>query len=208
MAPADESDSSGRGRRSKVERLLEEYDLPGLGEELEHLWTADENRHSLRELATYLNQELLHHQLERADVQLLDGEAENIYRLLTADDVTRAERTRVRRRLEREGVDVDTLESNFVTYQAVRTYLKNHRDAEYTPDETEPLEREEQNLQQLRGRTATVTEQKVAQLRDSGHLAIGEFRTLVNIQVVCERCNTQHEVLALLEEGGCSCSKA
>jgi hypothetical protein len=189
-----------------VLRLSEEYDLEGIGAELERHGTADEGRRSLRVLAGYFNRHLLEAALDSAGVQHLDGETENTYRLLTDDDVSSADRTRVRRRLERDGVDVDELERDFVTYQAIRTYLKDHRGAEYTPDETDPLEREKANVQQLRGRMAAVTEGKLEQLRDSDRLTLGEFRTLPEIRVVCEDCNTQFGAVELLERGGCNCS--
>lgn len=197
--------SSGRGRPSKVIRLLEEYELDGFGDELERRWTATEDRYSLRQLARLFNERLLEAALRKADSQPLDGEAENLYRLLTADEVSSADRTRARRQLERAGVDSEQLERDFVTYQAIRTYLKSHRNAEYTPDETDPLERETTNLQQLRGRTVSVTEGKLRQLRESDALELGEFRTIVDIQVVCEDCNTQYDVVELLERGGCDC---
>lgn len=199
------NESSGRGRRSKVVRLIEEYDLQGIGAELEQLWTADEDRRSLRDLADYFNRHLLEAALDSAGVQYLDGETENTYRLLADDDVSSADRTRVRRRLERDDVDVDKLERDFVTYQAIRTYLQDHRGAEYTPDETDPLEREKTNVQQLRGRMAAVTEGRLEQLRDSDRLTLGEFRTLAEIRVVCEDCNTQFDVVDLLERDGCDC---
>ena len=157
MDQSNESKASSRGRQSKVARLIDEYDLQGLGADLEQQWTADEDRKSLRDLARYFNQQLLQRTLEEANVQYLDGEIENTYRLLTDDEVSRAELTRVKRRLERDGVDVDALETDFVTYQAIRSYLKDHRGAEYTPAETDPLEREATNVQKLRGRMATVT---------------------------------------------------
>lgn len=203
MGSSDES--QGRGRRSKVVQLLEKYDLHGLGTELEQLWTAEDDRYSLRDLAAYFNRHLVEQALEDANEQVLDGEDENIYRLLTDDKVSSAERTRVRRRLERDDVDIEALESDFVTYQAIRTYLQEHRGAEYTPAETEPLEREATNLQQMRGRTAVVTEGKLEQLRENNELVLNEFRTLVNIQVVCEGCNTQFDVFELLDRGGCEC---
>ncbi|MUV86719.1 hypothetical protein GJ631_09100 [Natronomonas sp. CBA1123] len=205
MDQSDDTPGSGRGRRSKVARLIEEYDLQGLGAELEQRWTADEDRSSLRELAAQFNQELLREALEAANVQHLDGELENTYRLLTDDDVSSAESTRIQRRLERDGVDVDALQRDFVTYQAIRTYLKEHRGAEYTPAETDPLEREATNVQKLRGRMVSVTEGKLEQLRDGGHLTLGEFRTLAEIQVICEDCNTQFDVLELFDRGGCNC---
>jgi hypothetical protein len=197
--------NEGRGRRSKVVRLIEEYGLQGIGAELEQSWTADEDRRSLRELADYFNRRLLEAALDSASIQHLDGEIENTYRLLADDNVSSADRTRVRRRLERDGVDVDALERDFVTYQAIRSYLKDHRGAEYTPEETDPLEREKTNVQQLRGRMAAVTEGKIEQLRDSDSLKLGDFRILTEIQVVCEDCNTQFDAVELLERGGCNC---
>lgn len=206
MDASNESTTSGRGRRSKVARLLEEYDLQGLGAELEQLWTAEEDRRSLRDLADYFNQQLLAQVLEAETGHLLDGEVENIYRLLTAEEVSSADRTRIRRRLERDGIDADALQKDFVTYQAIRTYLREYRDAEYTPAETDPLERQVTNVQQLRGRMVAVTEGHLEQLRDGGHLTLGEFRTLADIQIICEDCNTQFDVLELLDRGGCDCT--
>ena len=206
MASPDSTGPSTRGRKSKVARVLDEYDLEGMGAELERRWTASEDRWSLRDLARFLNQQVLETALEAANVQTVDGEVANTYRLLTDEDVTSADRTRIRRRLEREGVDVDALEKDFVTYQAIRTYLQKHRDAEYTPDETDPIEREISNVQQLRGRLVSVTEGKLEQLRSAEELDLGAFRLLVDVQVVCEDCNGQFEVVELLERGGCHCS--
>ena len=205
MDQPDESTATSRGRRSKVARLIDKYDLQGLGAELEQLWTAKEDRKSLRELATDFNQQILQRALEESNVQYLDGEVENTYRLLTDDQVSSAESTRVQRRLERDGVDVDELESDFVTYQAIRSYLKDHRGAEYTPSETDPLEREVTNVQKLRGRMVSVTEGKLEQLQANDELTLGNFQTLVDIRVVCEDCNTLYDVVELLENGGCDC---
>ncbi|MFO7926741.1 MAG: rod-determining factor RdfA [Halobacteriota archaeon] len=206
MNDADDRPGSGRGRRSKVARLLQEYDMEELGAELERRWTADEDRQSLRELAEFFNRQILERALEDADIRPLDGEVANIYRLLTSDS-SGADRTRIRRRLERDGLDVEAVEKDFVTYQAIRTYLKKHRGAEYTPDETDPVEREIKNIQQLRGRVDSVTEGKLDQLRASGHLELGTFRTLVDVRVVCEDCNTQFSAIELLERGHCNCTE-
>lgn len=199
-------DPASGSRRSKVRRLIEEYDLHGIGGELEQSWTADEDRRSLRELAGYFNRRLLQSTLDSVGVKHLDGEIENIYRLLNEDDVSSADRKRVRRSLERDGVDIDVLEEDFVTYQAIRTYLKDHRGAEYTPAQIDPLEREATNIQQLRGRMAAVTEGKLEQLRDNDNFNLGKFRTLAEIKVVCEECDTQFNAVELLERGGCGCS--
>jgi hypothetical protein len=205
MGPPDEPRASGRA--GKVARLLEEYDMESLGPELERLWTADKDRRSLRELADRFNRALLEQAIEGTGVRRLDGEVENTYRLLTDDDVNSADRTRARRRLERDGVDVDALLDDFVTYQAVRTYLKEHRGAEYSREPSDPLEREAENAERLRGRMVSVTEGTLERLRDNDQLGLGEFRTLANIQVVCEDCNSRFEVVELLERSGCDCSE-
>lgn len=52
----------------KVARVIREYDLEGLGDELEHGWTADgDNRTSLRGLATYFNERVLDAALDAHD---------------------------------------------------------------------------------------------------------------------------------------------
>lgn len=206
MEPGDGTDSPSSGKRLKLVRLIDEYHLQDIGDTLERRWTAEEaERSSLRDLADYVNLELLSTEMSEAGMQPLDGEIENVYRLLTEDDVSGADRTRMRRRLEREGVDVDTLLEDFVTYQAVRTYLTDHRDAEYTPPERDRRADGAENIQRLRGRTSTVTEGKLEQLRDGGEITLGDFRTVVDITVLCEDCGGQYEVTELLERGGCDC---
>lgn len=204
MTDTDGRETS-RGRPSKVARLIEEYGLDGMGAELERRWTAEEDRQSLRDLATYFNHQLLSRALADAEIRVLDGEIENMYRLLTADGST--DQMRIRRRLERDGLDVETLERDFVTYQAIRTYLKKYRNAEYSPKEVDPIEREIENIQQLQGRVTSVTEGKIKQLRNKERITMGSFRTLVDIRVVCEDCNTQYDAIELLRRGSCECSE-
>lgn len=65
------------------------------------------------------------------------------------------DRTRARRRLERE--DVKGILGRFVTYQAVRTYFRKYRGAEYSRSDGGRLETERTNIQRLQGRTESVT---------------------------------------------------
>ena len=202
------SDSGpANGRRGKVGRLIEERGLDGLGDRLERRWTADgDERLSLRDLADEFNRELLGAAMEEAGMQPLDGDVKNVYRLLTDDAVSGADRTRTERRLDREGVDVDALREEFVTYQAVRTYLKDHRGASYDPETGDQAESEKAHIQRLRGRVQTVTDSKLSQLRRNDEIDLGSFRTLVQVNVLCEDCGTQYDVETLLDEGGCDCA--
>lgn len=198
---------SNIGRRPKVARLIDEYGLEGLGAELERLWTANsEDRLSLRDLADRFNKEVLASAFANSGIQPLEGEKDNIYRLLTDTDVSEADWMRTRRRLEREGIDAESLPADFVTYQAIRTYLQEYRGAEYSRNEHDRLEVEKETIQQLRGRTAAVTEGKLEQLQKGDHLDLGNFRTLVDVFVVCEDCGSRYDVSELLDAGACDCA--
>lgn len=196
---------SGPGRPNKVKRLIDEYDLDGLGEELERKWTADENRWSLRQLADYVNRSVLEQALKGANVGTLDGEIENLYRLLTDDSASAGNRTQARRRLERDGVDVDRIQDDFVTYQSVRTYLKNNRGAEYTPADSDTGERARRTVRQLQSRLRTVTESKLAQLDGEAGVKIGSPKAIVTVQVTCRDCGRTFSFDELADGGRCDC---
>jgi hypothetical protein len=206
MADADESRGS-TGRRSKVARLIDEYDLGGIGAEMERRWTApDDERTSLRDLATYFNQRLLAAAMAAAGMQPLAGEVENTYQLLTDEETSSADRTQTRRQLERDGVPVEELQSDFVTYQAIRSYLTEHRGAEYTADDRDRTVVEVENVQRLRGRVETVTEEKLDRLRRNTDFDLGEFMLFVDVSVLCEDCGQRYGIDELLERGGCDCA--
>ncbi|RXK47934.1 rod-determining factor RdfA [Halorientalis pallida] len=193
---------------SKVARLIDEYALgEGYGDRLEALWTANAGeRESLRALADRFNERLLKAAIADTGFSTVDGEVANIYRLLTADDVSSGNRVEAQRRLEQHGVDVDQLERDFVTYQAIRSYLKEYRGAQYEGDsEEDRVESVVDTIQRLKSRTRSVAEQSLEQLRTVGHIRLGEFRLFIDISVLCEECNSQYEFIELVKRGGCDC---
>lgn len=199
------------GPQAKVARLIEAYELEGLGDELLERWTRTEDRHSLRDLATYFNRQLLQATLDREGADPLAGETENLYRLLTDDDVTSGVRQEARDHLEQRGVDVEALEQDFVSYQAVRTYLKSYRDASppetsATPDEVRSEKAE--MIQRLKNRLQKVARQALTDLKSSGHLVLGDFNIMVTVRVHCADCSTQRSVSELLSAGGCECDRS
>jgi hypothetical protein len=200
--------TDGAGRRGKVERLLEEYGLEGLGDELENAWTAanPNERESLRDLATRFNEQVLEAALRNAGDTILEGEVENTYHLLTDDGVSSGDRKRAERRLERQGIDIDGLRSDFVSYQAIRTYLKEHRGAEQETAETNRRQKAVETVQRLRNRLVTVAEDRLESLQSAGEISLGEFRVILDLRVVCEDCGTQQSFIALMDEGGCGCA--
>ena len=120
--------------------------------------------------------------MNEAGMNPLDGEVENTYRLLADSDVSTGTQTQAQRRLSREGVDVNQLEADFVSRQAVHTYLTKDRGVSYSPNEDDPLEREAENIQRLKHRMTTITGSKIEQLRNSDRLTIGEFETFALVK--------------------------
>lgn len=206
MSGAEESGEK-QTRRGKVGRLIEQYGLEGLGDELERRWTADEEeRASLRELADMYNRRLLEQAMRDAGMPSVGNEVDNLYEMLTGDDVSSGIRTRAENRLEREGVDIEQLKKDFVSYQAIRTYLKKHRGASYEPrSDKDQIEKDSESIQRLRSRLTTVTDEKLDRLRKTDRIELGEFRLFTEVNVLCEECGSQYGVSELLDRGGCDC---
>jgi len=202
MAPPDRPDS-------KVARLIDRYGLDGLGDELERRWTADgAERLSLRDCATLFNERLLEQALVDAGIDALQRDVETTYERLTGEDVTAGVRTETRNRLVHDGVDIDDLDSDFVTYQAIRSYLTQYRDASYEgPSDAEKVEAEIESIQRLLARTLSVTEERIEALQSTGRLDIDAFEVLLDAQVLCQDCGSQYSVTELLETRGCECQR-
>lgn len=193
----------------KVGTVLSSYDLLDLHAELPAMWLGETGEaKSLRDLADEINIAILRQAMERAGTDPLEGEAANAYRLLTGDDVSAGVRTQQRNRLQREGVVVDELEGDFVTHQAVYTYLtKGLGVSKDTTDNTDPLEKHEQRIQRLRSRTEAVTESSLSELDNADEITLGSFDTNVNIRIYCQDCQTQYDLTDLLRAGGCNCGE-
>lgn len=196
------------GPRYKIPRVAEKYGLADIEDELVRLRTGEDPL-SLRNLARYFNERLLEVAMREAGIDALEGEVENVYRLLTSDETSTGVRTETKKKLERDGINVAELQSDFVSYQAVRTYLREKRDATYErQSDDDRVEQVNRSIARLRSRTTAVTEEKLSQLERTGRIDLGEFRVLLDLRIFCEDCGAQYEVGDLLEEGGCDCERA
>lgn len=203
----DNTTDAASGRTGKVARILNDYNISDVGDELVVRWTAEDNRMSLRDLADYFNRQLLESQLDQQRVDMLPGEIENMYNLLTDEDVTSGTRIQVENRLSEHDVDVEDLRSDFVSRQAIHTYLTKHRQETYEePDTDEIVERRLEELQRLRSRQRAVTEQTLSTLRNRDRLDLGEFQVLSSVQIQCTDCGRQFDLTTLLDRGGCNCN--
>lgn len=207
QADTKSGSTSDSGRRSKVSRVIAERELDGLGRKLEKLWTGTGNdQYSLRELADYFNQRVLQAAMQAADQDLLNGEVENLYELLTGDEITSGTQVQAEHRLERAGIDIDRLRKDFVSHQAVHTYLTKYREVEPPSDDSDTkLEKSRNTIQQLRNRLKAVTETVIDTLLNTDELSLGDYRIYVDVRVTCTDCQNQYPVTELFNSGGCEC---
>lgn len=198
----DGSDGESSGRRSKVERVIDEYDLDGLGDTLVTYWTRTEDRYSLRELAAFFNREVLREAMEEAGMHPLEGEVENTYDLIHGEDVSSGARRQAERSLEREGIDVEDLRRSFVSHQAIHTYLREHRNVSQEPERT-PEERRQkarETVERLRSRTEAVAADTVQRFGEEGALSGEGFDVVVDIRVIDRGTGQAHDLDDLLED--------
>lgn len=194
---------------SKVNSLIDKYNLSGIGEELEQRWKgdySDRERMSLRDLTDFFNKRLIESALLTSGEGALDPELDEIYRYLTSDDVTTGQRKDKRNELRESGIDVDDLESDFVTYQSIRSYLKDWRGVE--PPETsvaEKLEKDSTAVKKLLTRSETVADATLTNSRNTDRIALGEFEVDASVEMLCRECGRRTPVLEIIDQGGCTC---
>lgn len=200
-------DSESEKPCCKIGRIADTYDLSTLDNDLIAYWTGETaEQYSTRELATYVNQRVLESALETAGVSVKEGEVENTYRLLTDEDVSSGTRVQTRTELERDGVPIEQVESDFVSHQTVYNHLTDCLETSLeTPSDEERLEKSAEKLGALQNRTAAVTDDTVTQLDRNGIIDIGEHSVTVSITVTCEECFQEFTVRELLDERSCNC---
>jgi hypothetical protein len=195
-------------RDYKIGRLVEKYSLDAVEDELVAEWTRDDDeRASLRELADEFNRRILRAALRDANVSPHERDVAKVYRVLTDDDVSSGVRLQSRRELEQEGVDVDALETDFVTYQSIYSFLREYCGASYEGrSDEEQLESDVERINRLISRTRAVAKSDLERLDDTDRITVGDYRVFVDVQVYCQDCDSQLPLSELLTEGGCDCA--
>lgn len=194
------------GPRSKIVRSIETYELAGLGEQLAAEWTSDENRASLRELADRFNKAVLRAAIEPAGSTVQEEDIDRYYRALTDEQAGSGEEIRARRDLERAGVDVDTVQEDFVSHQAVHNFLQSEQGVTYDA-ETDTVAARTETLRRLQGRVRAVAESAIVTLGNAGKVSVGDVTVYVDIRVYCADCGTERSIFELFERGGCECAE-
>ncbi len=198
--------SKSSGRRTKVARVIEKHALEGMGAHIEAAWIGeDEERISLRDLADEFNQAVLKTALQEEGISPMNFEVSGTYEALKYG--SGSERTRAERRIEREGIDPDSLGSDFVSHQAIHTFLKKDREASLPEKETNPVEPKVQAIEKLQGRVTAVSESVISSLESADHLNHDDYDVLVDVRTICPYCGSDYSIGELLRSGGCHCSQ-
>lgn len=190
----------------KISRLINKYDLDGLGQELEDRWLGrGYESQSLRSLADWFNKYLFEKKFNQSGRTPVSGEVDNFYRLLTDDEVTSGMRLDAETVLEEKGIDPENIRQEFVSHQSVYIYLTEYRDASKQRSSKNQIKSARDTIQRLQNRLIAVAENHMQQLRNTEKLTIGEFTVLVDIQILCEDCGSSYSTTTLLDRGGCDC---
>lgn len=182
----------------KVCRVLDERNMGRYEDRLVDQWTADPpNRKGYRQLAEWLNTMMLRREMDRAGLSTLGNEPESKYERLRGGDETVA--AEVRRDLRNEGIDVDRLDADFVSYGVVRTHLRECLDLDRTVESTDW---EADAIEYTREHASSKLEDAVRSLLNKGDLAAcGDVEVHVSFEVECDECHTRVPVERALRRG-------
>lgn len=186
----------------KIQRVINKYGLDGLEEELlDRKMGSTYEQHSLRELEEFFNTKIIEVALQNAGNPPLEGEAENFYHLLTAEEVSEGMRLQAIDRLNQTGVDVESLEEDFISYQSINRFLKP--DLPESKSEEQSVEDLASQVYKLQSRTSTVTASILDQIAQKDSVKLGEVEVLVDITVTCTDCGLTKNFREILTTGCC-----
>lgn len=129
---------------------------------------------------------------------------EMIHRVLTDETISTGMRNQARRRLKRTNVDIESIRQDFVSRQAIHTFLTKKRNAEYTPEDAP--QSSIKTVQKLTERTKRIVESKVGQFQRNRGLDIGNFHVFVVVRIMWEECGNQYKLPDLFERNSCDCT--
>jgi len=206
----------------KVARVIETYELTGLGKTLADRWghEDDAKRQSVRDLADYVNTEIVKVVLETETSGMTPSEypPDRIAYLLAADnstaerfaDVPQSEIREVCNWLESEGVDIDELTNDFVTFGVVYDYLREYRNAEasdqYQKSST-PAELQETVTNRIEGlvdQLRRVVRESNRSLENANVLSDIKRDVTVEVSITCLSCGREYEAGEYVENAGCT----
>ena len=187
----------------KVCRVLEKYDIEYYDERLVEQWTAPKaERKGYRQLADWLNKNVLRQEMDRVGVSTLGGEVESKYERLREESATAVQ---LRQQLASEGIRIEELEDDFVSYGVIRRHLKECLEAERSDPEVSDWE--ETAIQITTDRAEEKIADATRSLLNKGEVVASDDVSLhVSTEIECENCQTRIPLARAVRRGYvCSC---
>lgn len=185
----------------KVGQSLSQY---GLGDVHEEVRRKRDDGESLRSLADHVNERLLEAAIEQARRDVI-ADADTAYRKLVGDDVGAGERAEFETRMERAGIDVESLRSDFVSHQTVRDHLNDCLGMDTSRERDVSVESAERTINWARSRQLAVVGETLDRLAGTETFALGEYDLTQTTRVTCQDCGRTATIDELLGSGGCDC---
>lgn len=187
----------------KVGRVLEQYELTGLHDEI--VRRREKEDESLRGLEEFVNTRILRRAIEQHAERDPLVEAGSIYQQLTNGEDA-GERAEIRERLSRAGVPTDEITGDFVSHQTVRSHLNSCLGIDTERSRAMDIESVENLAEWARTRNEEIIERALSRLHESGELDIGEPNVIHSVRVLCEECGQSLRLQDLLDTQECRCS--
>lgn len=188
----------------KVGHAIRTYGIADLDDDLRR-------RHaegaSLRDLERLVNRRLLRRALRESSAEVV-GDVAGIYDALAGEDASAGERTEARERLSAAGVDVEALESDFVSHVTVRTHLRNCLGVDTDRESTLTVADAEGTVEWARSRSEGIVERTLDRLADRDRIAAGDLEVTHVVRVSCTECGVSKPVGAFLDGEGCDCDES
>lgn len=203
--------SSGVTCDCKVGAAISTYHLGSLNEQLEFEYV--EADASLRDLERVVNDAITEAAMagegpwpaitgsgmgDASVTDITDAVREN-------DAVPRDKAAEIRTRLSQEGVDVDELRRDYVSYQTVRKHLNQCLAVDTSLEETITVPDASRTIGWAQSQCRGIIDRTLRRLRRVGDLSIGDFEVSVIVRVECTDCGRSMPVSELLQEGACEC---
>lgn len=197
----------------KVGRNIEQYRLDDLNTQLRR--RRQEDGASLRELADYVNQRILAAALTAEDVDVDDAlfgsiNSENalpiLYEAIEGDETPAEQTARVRTRLAQLGVDIETVEADWITHPTVRTHLRECLEIDTQRTSTIAPDDARDTIEWARTQCTNIVDQTFTRLRNADVVSTGPLDITITIQITCTACRTTYRPSQLLTHRECACT--
>lgn len=188
----------------KVCRVLEERDMEQYEGQLTDQWQADPpERKGYRQLADWLNTTMLRREMDRAGLSTLGDEARSKYERLQSSDGSVGEE--VATDLAGAGIDVNSLQKDFVSYGVIRTHLRDCLNLNYT---AETGDWEAEAIEMAREFANKKITEAVRSLGNKKNIAGGEVGVDINVELECKSCHAAVPVDRAVRRGYiCDCEQ-